>query len=342
MVVDLRKRAVEFEQLIKMLFESLGYSVEVSRPHDAGYDMLATSSTSKLAIEVKYSKQKHMPTNIANNAAINLNRILKTSKNEIQPILVLSGWLSHGSLKSGVKDLLGIKVLDIRNILYLVNDFPELHEKLLNILEFSTNDIVLEEPGVALPNAGSKVDTCGTSNAEKLKNEVINWNSTVHASGKYEQLCIRVLKELFSDDLMLWKEQCNSNSSLYRFDLACKIKDNIKDGLWYFFQNFFNTKYIIFEFKNYSKQITQKEIYTTEKYLYLKALRGVAIIVSCKGEDSNAQKAIRGILREDGKIILSINNNDLIEMLEAKSNNSTTPSDYLFSKVDEMLIDLEK
>ena len=39
----------------------------------------------------------------------------------------------------------------------------------------------------------------------------------------------------------------------------------------------------------------------TEKYLYEKSLRKVAIIVSRKGADTNAKKAARGSLRESGK-----------------------------------------
>ena len=51
---------------------------------------------------------------------------------------------------------------------------------------------------------------------------------------------------------------------------------------------------MIFEFKNYSEKITQKEIYTTERYLYAKALRSVAIIVSANGYEENAYWAAKG------------------------------------------------
>ena len=83
-------------------------------------------------------------------------------------------------------------------------------------------------------------------------------------------------------------------------------------------------------------------INTTEKYLYSKALRGIAIVISHNGEDNNAQKAIKGILRETGKLILSINNNDLVKMLKMKFDNSAPPSVHLYDKLDKMLIDLEK
>ena len=98
---------------------------------------------------------------------------------------------------------------------------------------------------------------------------------------------------------------------------------------------------VSFLIKNYKEAITQKEIYTTEKYLYAKALRSVAIILSCHGADKNAEKAIRGALRENGKLIISISNEDIIHMLEAKKNNEE-PSDDLYTMLDNMLMALEK
>ena len=163
----------------------------------------------------------------------------------------------------------------------------------------------------------------------------------IHLSLIHIYLCTEILKELFMDDLSVWKEQKKSNDDLYRFDLICKIRDGRVNPFWRFLEEFFNTKYIIFEFKNYKEAITQKEIYTTEKYLYAKALRSVAIILSCHGADKNAEKAIKGALRENGKLIISISNEDIIHMLEAKKNNEE-PSDDLYTMLDNMLMALEK
>lgn len=47
--------------------------------------------------------------------------------------------------------------------------------------------------------------------------------------------------------------------------------------------NDIGSRYVIFEFKKYSEKITQKEVITTERYLYPSALRTVAILISPKG-----------------------------------------------------------
>lgn len=101
------------------------------------------------------------------------------------------------------------------------------------------------------------------------------------------------------------------------------------------------TDNLLFEFKNYTHEITQKEIYTTEKYLYEKALRKVAVIVSRKGPDENANKAARGSLREAGKLIICLSDENINKLIDIK-NNSGDPGDFLEALLDDMLMDLEK
>ncbi len=98
---------------------------------------------------------------------------------------------------------------------------------------------------------------------------------------------------------------------------------------------------MIFEFKNYSNPVTQKEIYTTEKYLYSKALRSVGILISPHGYEENAHWAAKGCLRENGKLIILLETKDLIEMNKMKIEQED-PSSYLLDKLDELLLELEK
>lgn len=79
----------------------------------------------------------------------------------------------------------------------------------------------------------------------------------------------------------------------------------------------------------------------TEKYLYDKALRKVAIIISKKGIAENALKAIKGCLREQGKVILPLSDNDILTMLNMYYK-EINPTDYLSEKLDKLLIELEK
>ena len=89
---------------------------------------------------------------------------------------------------------------------------------------------------------------------------------------EYEKFCTKVLKILFSNDLTLWREQQKSNDDLYRFDLICKIKDDVTSAFGKFIEEYFRLKYIIFEFKNYKDVITQKEPYRNICRLTMQAI----------------------------------------------------------------------
>ena len=67
----------------------------------------------------------------------------------------------------------------------------------------------------------------------------------------------------------------------------------------------------------------------------------VAIIITAKGFDENAMWATKGCLRENGKLIILLTSEDLIKMAEYKISQED-PSTYLLSKLDNLLIELEK
>ena len=329
-----------FEKIVADIFTSYNfYTTLPPQTHDNGYDILATANDTNYIIEVKYSRTAHIPASSLFDAACRLKVISEKFDVISIPILVVGARIKP-ALRMKLESIGNIIVLDIQNLLFLVQDNEILKSELLSILDFSVNDLLPEEPSTKLFLQQSEPVTPPKTQGKLLKERISNWTNS-NGDKEYENLCSETLNYLFDNELSLWHRQKTSNSALYRFDLICKIKDGDVSGLWSTILQCFNTKYIIFEFKNYKKKITQKEIYTTDKYLYLKALRGVAILVSCKGASPNANKAIRGTLRENGKLILSISNSDLLEMIDIKMNKGI-PADYLYSKFDELLINLEK
>lgn len=335
-----------FERIVADIFRSYNFCVALTPPcRDSGYDILATSNDISYLVEVKYLRANYFPTSIMFDTACRLKIIAEAFKYPAVPVLVIGAKLKT-NLRMKIENVNDILVLDIQNLLFLVQGNEMLKSELLSILDFSVNDILPDKPKTKIFDQPPQNPLPNKPQGELLKERISKLpHSHLHPhpneDKEYEDLCFDVLKYLFDNELSLWHRQQKSNADLYRFDLICKIKDGDVSGLWSTILQCFNSKYIIFEFKNYSGQITQKEIYSTDKYLYLKALRGVAILVSCKGTSPNADKAIRGTLRENGKLILSISNTDLLKMIEMKMNEEV-PADYLYSKFDELLIDLEK
>ena len=302
---------------------------------DLEYIMIAEKEDKKYVIEVKAAR------NLLYSGQYVMQAVHKlTNATEVEggiPVLVVLN-----QMRESMKDMLHIfdhlEILDIHNLLYMVKDNDKLKSDLVAFLNYSVDNIEIVKPSIVETNEKSSESDL---NIDALIQQFTEWISEDHSYIEYEDLCIEALGRLFDSDLTLWKKQQQSNDGLFRFDLICKIKEGTEQEFWRMAERYFSSKYIVFEFKNYKDRIGQGQVYTTEKYLYRKGLRGVAILISVKGIDENGEKAIRGVLREEGKLIISLSNEDLVKMLETKKRYGQ-PADYLSEKLDELLIDLEK
>lgn len=164
---------------------------------------------------------------------------------------------------------------------------------------------------------------------------------------KFEAKCIECLMFLFSDSLAAPAPQKRSHKGRNIIDYIARLQP--ATAFWNLLLSDFGARYIVFEFKHYRKRITQGQILTTEKYLYLAARRPVAIIISLLGPDSGASEAARGALREHGKLILNLTVEDLCVMLHAKDaamgdgeSGLVDVEKPLFDALDEMLMRIDR
>ena len=174
----------------------------------------------------------------------------------------------------------------------------------------------------------------GSSTGADLCKQLKELPSGKKSALKFEEICVRALKYLFEDDLTGWRTQRSSKNGLHRYDLIARVTSN--HDFWNSLISDYRARYIIFEFKNYKKKITQKEIYSTEKYLFPIAMRSTAIIISRKGPNKNASRVTAGALRESGKLILSLDVEDVCKMLHKKDDGDDYMS-VIYRVLDDLL-----
>lgn len=316
------------ENYIEKVFREAGYLVQSENDRDRSkyVDIVVEKELTKYCVEIKFSK-------IIESGVQRICDIAKAYK--MIPILITFQNIKEEKRDYYYKEYPELILIDIKNLLYTVKDDPKLYNELVAMLPYSIDNI---EPQKGFINLDSIQHDDYTSSLIK---EIKLCRSGKLSFVTYEELCCELLKNIFSVDLALWRSQQKSNKDLYRFDLLCRIKDGNQKTFWSILERYFNSKYIIFEFKNYSKPITQKEIYTTERYLYSTALRGVAIVIAANGYEENAYWAAKGSLRENGKLIMLFNTEDLIAMNKMKMEQED-PANYLLNKLDDLLLELEK
>lgn len=277
------------------------------------------------------------------------------------PILVLTSEVSM-QVKQECRDRFGISIWDVGNLLWLFSEFEEIKSEFVALLDYAVGDIeptppaspvILKEIPTEPPTTPAAVDEPRVDVAQEdepeTRSEASVWEKRLadippgqEQFQKYESFCTDILQYILGDYLSLWEAQSRTDDGLHRFDLCCKIKSGVNQDFFDTVRQYFNTKYIVFEFKNYSQKITQKEIYTTEKYLYETALRKVAIIISRQGIDDHALQAIKGSLRENGKLILTLSDQDLLKMADVKAKGDREPAELLSEMLDNLLVHLEK
>lgn len=338
------EQVIEFEQCVAQAFEQSGFTPRKLTDPDTGIDFVLTlKNISQYAVEVKFYRSKY-PKNF--HIKISAKRLLVAAKREniSKAILVISSSVSN-DLRVELENRFQITIIDRFDILSMTSNKPELNDKLRALLGEDPQDKDLS--GQSIFDSITKSDR-DTSNVqapqikyvgEMLINELkripagkANWR-------KYEVKCEEILRYLFDGDLRGWHNQKRTDDGLNRYDLICRVRP--LSEFWAFIIEDLNSRYVLFEFKNYRGFIKQGQILTTEKYLLKHALRSVAFVISRKGEDKNARLTIQGAMREHGKLMPILRDDDLFIMLRMKDSGDD-PADFLFELVDNFLMTLPR
>lgn len=133
-----------------------------------------------------------------------------------------------------------LEIIDISNLLYVVKDTDELKYELISMFPFSVEDISPKKSFIDIDFLHHNDYT------ESLIKELNSCQSGKKSFSVYEDICCKILRLLFPEDLVLWKEQEKSNNNLYRFDLLCSIKDDNKKTFLSIVENYLKSKYVIF------------------------------------------------------------------------------------------------
>ncbi len=255
--------------------------------------------------------------------------------------------------KDVIFEKFGIMIWDIENLIFYSQGDSYLLKLLSQICYFAIGGIEgktspeAEAFGLklSLPEPITQINEAADSkeNLSSLAEELKACEPGAENYAKYEDICERIIRSLFDESFNRLINQYKTEDEHFRMDLIGSLKINNESihTLWKMFIQHYNSHFIIFEFKNYAKEIDQNLIYITEKYLFNAALRNVAIIVSRKGFSDSAKFASQGCLKENGKLILDITDEDLLNMLTAKANNDE-PADIILNKFEDFLMSISK
>ncbi|MDB2439527.1 restriction endonuclease [Hellea sp.] len=352
-LTDTRELAFEFEELVRDILEF--YFEVVQSGNSFGRDFQAdffivTKGGTNAVVEVKAYRSFLAPSSSVRNAVGKLKQNLEDHHDFA--ILVTNSRVTS-PLKGYYASEQNVLFYDFDTLKFLASAKANLAERLDNLTQklFSYRNDPIPEPksvkNIQLihsehimrpkpPWGGQVYDgNFGATICKKIKSlEPGRANAT-----KFEALCVEALKYVFKDHLTKWKTQRQTVEHLHRYDLISRVASD--HDFWNSLISDYRGRYIIFEFKNYTQEISQQEIYSTEKYLLPIAMRSTAIIISRKGMNKNALRVCAGALREAGKLILGINEEQLCRMLHDEDN-GRDPTETIYEVLDELLETIER
>lgn len=348
--------AFQFENFVEKLLEELKFTevrkeMELTaKQRKTRIDFIVNNYEKEIIIEVKGYRSRYVQNTIIKQAVEQVEYYKQMweaeKKKEVDAILILSCQVSE-ELKESFYQENGILIIDISNLLYLSQGNDKLTQKLIESITYNIDDIIPNPTkylSILRIKQNEKIDKAIEIEIDKTTDfiqrlEKLECGSTKGNDKEYERLCVDIIKFLFKTEFTRMKEQKTTEDGMFRMDLICGLKPTSE--FWRVLIQHYNTRFVVFEFKNYSDRIDQNLVYITEKYLYNAALRNVAIIISRNGFSDNAHKAATGILTENGKLVIDLKDDDMITMLRMKADGQDA-SDYLLKILEDYLISISK
>jgi hypothetical protein len=313
-------------------------------PPEPDFFLLDSRKQITHAVEVKYYPPDRINPRLIAEGIRRL--LLHTEMNQFRKAIFIVSVEMPDELRAHLEEEYGCAIVDQRDLVAMAGKSAELLDDLRTLLDINiagetkraetvvhhilTNKLLLA-PLEQIEREPESEDLC--AELKRLPSGNSTWN-------QFERLATNILKNLFKDDLVGWYEQERTDDGLNRFDLVCRI-NNEAGGVWRFIAGELGSRYVLFEFENYSDKLEPGTIYTTERYLLEHGKRTVGFLISRAGVTKNTRTAIQGAMRENGKLIIPLDDEDLCHLLHKRASaGDVTP--YIYELVDEFLIKLPR
>ncbi len=308
-----------------MIFDLLnaeGLKVQRTPPtRDGGYDFVAKTtnilgSEEKIIIESKFYKNKKISIDVLRNL-YGISTIEKVNK----VLLITNSELTKSSREFLENSTPTISVWEGHELIRKLFSYPKLVEKYFPIKPPIKEESIklIDKELVYIQAFIKRLDDCPEGKE--------GWK-------RYEDICLDILNYLFVPPLGEPKIQSRRESGIDIRDAVYPNRNSNEN--WKFIRDDYDAKYIVFEFKNYSKEgseIDKHVLLQIDDYLK-RTIGRFGIICSKKLPNKSGLEKRKDVFIENNKLILFVNNEDMKEMLLRK-HKKLDPSDVLIDLIDD-------
>lgn len=313
-----------FEKLVARILAGAGYLVSLNAiDANAGREVdivaEAPDGTVKL-IDVHYTAFPSVPLALLRkwggfSAQLNVRGV------DDPAILLVSGE-PHAARKTWVEDSFGIRIWTRTDLLTLarqaglldeLNAFFKKHDR--QIPDTRPRDVarIAPEGGGETGFEDVAFDPPSKPRGKDLIERLDEVPRGKVGAKAYERLCQEILGYLFGDHLLDPRAQSRLEDDLSILDIVYRVDP--RHHFWVTLTRDFRARVIVFECKNYTDPVTPMQVFTTERYMSVNALRPICFMLTRKPPHDHAELAAFGAMRESGKLLIFLSDEDLKQML---------------------------
>lgn len=315
-ILNYYKRILSYENykyFCKEILKSLDYRVDVNNKIISKYNFI-TEKNEVFKLEFSQSASKEIVKDLGKRRSKETN------------LLILNKDILNNSIKKKYE----------KEKIY-IKDIDDIFKIAKSEIVFKNNKYLLKN--VIYPHIEKEISSIDKLEkltiSEKLINDIKNCPLGKEGWKQFEEICLNIFKYVFKDSFsnLLIKEQA-------RDELGTDIKDflvsnNGKHEFWKTIKQIYNCNNIVMECKNYKKEIGINELRQVSDYLEEKIFGQFGIIFTRKGLDNGGMnKQIKYLKNQTKKMILVLNENDIIELIERKSMNKNPEETFEYLKFD--------
>jgi hypothetical protein len=205
-----------------------------------------------------------------------------------------------------------LSILDVREIDVAVRQYDDVHRSASALIK-------------AAFGAFDGTQNQGLRNASPFRNrrvlelllQLARMPTGRASAAAYEDLVVEVLNYAFYPSLGIPTQQSRSDDGLDLRDIVYPIRN--QHWFWQEMRSCCRTRFVVVECKNHAEAPGQREVESLQQYLFDKAMRTVGLLVARQRPSPSALVARRRAWLEYDKLILFLSDDDLAELLLAKS-----------------------
>jgi len=154
---------------------------------------------------------------------------------------------------------------------------------------------------------------------------------------KYQKHIEKVLDYLFGSVLSSPITELSDHFKINRRDFI--LRNYAENGFWANIRHRYLADFIVVDAKNYTKKVTKKEVLQISNYLKEHGAGLFGIIVSRNGGDTGYYYTCREIWAMDKKLVLVLNDDDVVKMIMAKAT-SNNPEEIIRQKIEQFRLSM--